>query len=928
MNVKNLMLLLAFTGLGVSCTNDDGLDRGGDSSGAANEIQLVFTGSSESEEYTKAPIASEKENQIDNLNVYVFASTDKDGTYYYMETWKKGAADDKNAQFTLQPSGSSFKASIYPHEQKGLPFLKLYCVANPQDKLYAEDGTAEIALTAVTTDATGAITNGAAATKEEDFEKSFTKAMEAADILTPSLVMTGNGQTKISGSVSKVNIDLKRVVARFDIENTMQTSQLTIETITLAHARKTGALFGHALSPVADAQLDTDLATYKEVDFKAIANANQGTAESALYVYPTLDTDKSYLIIKGKFKSAASGNQVDVTYHVPIVKAVDGQPDGTPSPYIPIKANSRYKLRIVDVTNSNLYATFEIEDWTSGGGVNIKPDNAAPAFKELTAGTITPVLIAGTTNQYKLKEDAGNFSIVMTSTGEVLADKALATKAGSDWLTIGQPEYKQVDGLTVCTFPITVAGATGQQPVAVTFKNDAASSDPDLQTSLVFYGPLAAPGITDASGHSIGNTVNVTDPAAPTASMYKVNGSKVMLNVTCIEGVANVTAPAGFKVTEGATEGYKATYTIEITDATTATGTPTIVFMNKEDNNVKTTLTVTLNEPGLTAAQGTNATGAADYSNLTASGNITIDMDKLGNGNFTFKVNAPQGLTAPSMSSCTWLNITETHAWADADGQRYAEYQVEGKAGASVFADYTIAFTNLIPSAPNLNVTLKKAPSKPKFAANDQTGTYINSTFNTEPVVVTDPTAATTSMYLANNSLIYVKVTCPENFTFSGVNGLAVTEKTAGIYEIKITDASLLTAGNTITLEATNSSVKSTLAIVLTDPKIVVTKNADTQNAVTITNNTINVDAVTLGEYNGFKVEFSGYKGSTITYSNLSATWLSGAASNPSVLDNNGKAIVELLRATAGNKDDTTDITITIHNAVTGQDEVFTISKQ
>lgn len=48
-------------------------------------------------------------------------------------------------------------------------------------------------------------------------------------IIATPLLMTGEGQTKISGSVSKVDIDLKRIVARFDIDNTASKSNLTIQ---------------------------------------------------------------------------------------------------------------------------------------------------------------------------------------------------------------------------------------------------------------------------------------------------------------------------------------------------------------------------------------------------------------------------------------------------------------------------------------------------------------------------------------------------------------------------------------------------------------------------------------------------------------------------------------------------------------------------
>ena len=153
-----LMLLLALAGLGSSCTNEDGTE-GPTPSGSAGEIQLVFSGSGESTEYTKA-IASDSENKIANLKVYLFGAataTATDAQYEYMETWTMTEAAPAGKQFILQPSGSSWTASIKPGELKGLPYLTLVCVAN-QDNLFNAAGTAFAALTAVVTDGNGAIT--------------------------------------------------------------------------------------------------------------------------------------------------------------------------------------------------------------------------------------------------------------------------------------------------------------------------------------------------------------------------------------------------------------------------------------------------------------------------------------------------------------------------------------------------------------------------------------------------------------------------------------------------------------------------------------------------------------------------------------------------------------------------------------------------
>lgn len=763
-----VMLLLALAGLGSSCTNDDGTE-GPTPSGAANEIQLVFSGSGESEEYTKA-IASESENEIKNLKVYIFGAATADAAdaeYHYMETWTKVDATPGAGSFILQPSGSSWTASIKPNEKKGLPYLTLVCVAN-QDNLYKADGTDFGTLTAVTTDDAGTVTPGS--TTLDAFKAAYTAKLAVNGIIKTPLAMTGTGTTKISGSVSKVAITLKRIVARFDIDNTTATSQLTIESVAMGQGRPNGSLFGATLAEVADPTTSNELMSYADVAF-AGENANQGTLESAIYVYPNLSTDLSYLIIKGKYKSPSTGEQIPVTYNIPVVKTPEDAKPNDPANYIAINANSRYKLRITDVTESNIYSTFEVEDWTSGGGVIVKPENDAPTFDATKGFSATaagsdadlPTAVVnadGTTSTTDFKVvDNKSFNVTVAATGKVRAEKAAATKtdpapaAPDAWLAIAaltEESYEEKDGIWYTTFTITSTGATGQQPVAVTFINEAASYDPALWTTLTFYGPLAAPTLTDATGHTTGNTVDI---ATKTATMYNVNGSAIKINAMCIEGV-KVEVPKGFVVETGKVDGYTTTYTIKISDASQVTeGAQEIKFKNKEDGTVLTTLTVTLGEPGMTMEKGTDTNSAATVNNT----DIEVDLDLLSTDNFTFKVNAPQGLSAGSLD-CPWLTITETHEWTNTEGNKYAEYTVVAKGGSPAnYDNFSITFTNALAGGDNLTVTLKKAASKPKLAAaTDGTASDFNDVISFAP----DAYSATVNMYKANDSKIYVKMTC------------------------------------------------------------------------------------------------------------------------------------------------------------------------
>ncbi len=606
MKLRNLLFLSALAIAGMGCSNDP-IEGETPVRGAANELQLVIGGNGEGVDYTKA-IASESENKIDNLDVYLFASNAEDGTYRYMEKWQSGAANDKNTKtFVLQPSGSEWNASIFPADIAGYPFLKLLLVANREDNLYQENGAAPFATLKPFTDAAGFD----AATTEAAFLQSYTKALEAESVLTPSLLMTGSNKTKILGAVSKVKIELKRAVARFDIDNTARTSNLTIESIALKQGRKTAPLWPEGtLTLVEDGNLGTSdlLMEYKQVAYTDLPNANQGVTESAIYVYPTLATDKAELIIKGKYYNPATNTKMEATYNVPLQKTDDAGNVAA----IAINRNSRYKLRIIDVTTTTMAATFEIEDWTSGGGISIKPENSAPYYTlETLFGTTPDDNKPGgpfsSATAFRVLEDK-TFDIVMAATGRTSVEKSLAeplTKAAAmgdpNWLTIApsqNEDYVVKDGITYTTFHITTdADMTEAHPVSLRFTNEAASLDPDLQPVLTFSSWRSEPPfLYETNGHSDGNSIDCTDKAAATATMTKANGSMIKIKVSDFNGCAFNT-PAGFSIEKVGHENMYSIYEVKIIDTEQVGGSPIKITWQDADKVLSgSTLTITVNE--------------------------------------------------------------------------------------------------------------------------------------------------------------------------------------------------------------------------------------------------------------------------------------------------------------------------------------------
>lgn len=947
MKIKSFFLLLALAGLGTSCTNDEGLDENPSVSGGSSEIQLMFGGSGDGVDYTKA-IATDAENEMKDLDVYVFASNAKNGTYYYVETWKKKdtapAAGEKG--FMLQASGSGKMASIKPTEIVGLPYLKLFCVAN--SKPYAQEGTSakQLTLTAVTAyDQEASTPTPATPTTADVFVAAFTKKLGGdagtdLKVLTCPLPMSGVGETKISGSVSKVDIELTRAVARFDIDNDQATSRLTIQQVSVLNGRKNAPLFKDgALATVGtDAEKAAELMNYDNVDFTALPNANRGETTSALYVAPGAATDGTMLLITGQYLNP-TGDPVPASYKIEV--KLEGNA-------IAIGRNNRYKLRIGNVTESQISAAFEIEDWVSNGGVIIKPDNAQPSFPNnniMDAIEIVtpdagdkPAQDAENPFALRLKDNAGSFKLTTYASAAVEAEIEELT-GGTPWLTLTATETKddaEMPGRKITTFTFSYTGATGAVPLSLTLRNSAASYDPELWTVLTINGPFQAPAVAplaDQTGFTAGNTVSVDDATgAVSATMYNAGESFVQLNMTSVDEV-KIDAPAWLSVTAG--KGTKAvepvTYTIKIAGEVPEGTTEGVVkFINAADNTDKpatTEVTITLADPAMTVEKGTDTNAAATFTPADNPTAVNVDLDLLSTGNFTFKVKAPQGVTAPDFSACTWLTITES-AWTKDNG--YAEYTVAAKSDATAFDAFTAEFTNAIKNGGNVSVTFTKAAELPVFAANTQPG-YTNSAFNDVAPDFSSPQAATATLYKANQSKIYLALTCAEGVTLDVPAGLSMTEADATnhIYEVAVSDASQL-AGNSAVITAKNSSDENrtaTITLTLVAPAITVTGLTGT--AATIADDVITIDNSIFTSPATATVSFTvnGRKGSAIAISDLSNSWVA-APGAPTVIGENGTATITIMSISAANADSTDPVTVTVTNAVTnGGDKTITINK-
>lgn len=729
MKTKNMLWMSALLALLAGCSQGELGTDDAPGKGVGKEIRLVFSGGGESQEYTRA-IASESENQIDNLDIYVFAATADGGDYQYLETWKAAAQDDTAAKtFKLSGAGTARKASIFPTELKGIPNLKLYCVAN-STTLYKADGDPIDPLVAVKTNAaTGAIET--AGTKATDFEKYCTAKLEpAGTALGTPLVMTGSGTTKILGNIATVNIELKRRVSRFDIDNESAKTGLIIESVALGNGRNQATVMPGTLAELSGPDL-ANLIEYPvaEGSYLMLPKANQGVTESALYTYPLKDTDEAFLIIKGKYQNPMQKDPVLVEYHLDIQRAPD---TGGATAFIDVVANTRYTLHIKEVMEATITAFFEIVDWTSGGGVIVKPDNAAPVVTALNVeGTDTDVA----TKEISVTADGTEKIITLTATASGKVQPKFSTTTGwdIDWLEHDVTAYKSevVDGVTTTTmtFKYTLTAATPYVPVTLTLANESASQDESVYTTLAIVPPATAPVLDFATPDAATGNFNLYDQANGKLTMYKTSKSSITLGASCpfgtklvlnnqlpwLEVSKNKSGPAPSTTGTPATDVSVSTpveeyYTLMLKDVTaTSDVNSKFEIINLGDATQKLELTVELLDPAITTIELTGTTGGAAYNNYK----IT-DVPRTDGSTVEVKITSPQGVTASTLSS--WFTIAETTAFArttptDATGSQ--TFTLTVKDAVTDFTAAPIVLKNNISGMEDVTVLVSAAAVAP-----------------------------------------------------------------------------------------------------------------------------------------------------------------------------------------------------------------------
>lgn len=268
MNLKNRISILATGLLMMACTSENILDEGkktgtDEAAQDANrqEVMLTLKNSLKlqpAETRAGDPIATDEENYIRSLDVYVFGSPTETGTYTFQELhyYRADASEVKVPNVEAFPfsllntaEGNTTKGLLKLN--KGM-YVKLYCVVN-RTKLYVDDLTdadapvKEYPLTSfksLVQTAPGQENNHVTVgvPTEETFCKLHTNLIDpesndAAEdnVLNVPLPMSGAYTTPVdltdfsSAARKQISFRLTRMVARFDIVNNAAESKFTVE---------------------------------------------------------------------------------------------------------------------------------------------------------------------------------------------------------------------------------------------------------------------------------------------------------------------------------------------------------------------------------------------------------------------------------------------------------------------------------------------------------------------------------------------------------------------------------------------------------------------------------------------------------------------------------------------------------------------------
>jgi len=721
MNIKHLLPLFAAGAfLFASCTEETEVAGGTtpDGTGTGNDTdrQEVLVSLKNhlvlQKPETKAegdPIATEEENYIHSLDVYVFGAKEENGDYtlqeihYYRDdasTLTLPGVSTYSFNLTNSADNSGVTTGLLKLN-KGL-FVRLYCVAN-RSEMYttSADGTTTTQYTdfkSLIQTAPGQADNliTAGVPKEADFKKLHIKLIDPAattdptenDVLASPLPMSGAYTTPLdltdfgSSARTQISFKLSRMVARFDIVNDATKSKFTLEKMSMGNGQKGAKFF-----PIETVGTKAaDLITYPErevsADTQKASDEAAGTTnltKGAFYSFPSPKDDKGYLMLKGKYAVNQTESK-DVSYQVPFQQMVNGI--GT---YIEVAYNHRYTITITKADTYHLDVDLKVADWDDKEVIDpYEPENdfdrAENVVLDAAASTNTYVLDNGQISV--LPDENSKFTFKMASNTDLMHEVIYKSATAPKWVVIDGDPVVTKAGSQETTFKFKVdktvldaAVAAGQklEDITIRLTNPASGSRKEIKV-IATQGPTVA-------FVSQEDNFNTFDAAKLTAYVYNVADQTIKLKVDAETRLDDPSQPEGAKTTGStATVGGSSTWLTASADVTEASGEyiltadgtgnagdESTVDFTSVASTAKTTVKVVLKDPAMTPLTVANFnSGRTDNKfDLTAGAGSIPQVSLVGvkDNSFTLTVVSPEGVVVTDAApSNTWLTITSTTA--------------------------------------------------------------------------------------------------------------------------------------------------------------------------------------------------------------------------------------------------------------------------
>lgn len=863
MNIKHKLSIFAATLLLAACSSESVIDtpagpENPDPADGANRREVLLTLKNNLQlKQPRAvraagdPIATEEENYIRSLDVYVFGAKEETGPYTFQELhyFRDDASEVtlpgvNTYSFNLNNASDNTTTGLLKLN-KGL-YVKLYCVANRTQLYRTEAATGNVsAVTDFKSLAQSApgqpgnnITPGIPT--EEDFVKFHTRLIDpdAADpteddVLVCPLPMTGAYTTPLdltdfsTSARTQISFKLSRMVARFDVVNDSKTSKFTIEKISMGRGQSAATFF-----PIGTLVTDPDkLISYPARDIaedtqKDPANyagdAKQdlytSTTKGAFYTWPSPQADGGYLVLKGKY----AVNQTEskpVSYQVPFQQIVNGV-----GSYIEVAYNHRYTIAITKADEYHLDFNLKVADWDEGEPVDeYEPENSFDRNTPVTlldgASTNAYVLDNG---QVELLAAAGSkFAFEMGSNSEL--EEALIYKDGSEEWVVKDATGRSASMTTKYAYKVAddkLDNPAKLMPVIIRLTNPASGTRKEIKIV-----PTPGPTIKMAAE---GNSKYVTfDELTHTATLYNLDNQSVKLLVTAtsrsdraevpvITTGSSVTIADNWLASDAASASIaEGEYVLTMATAQGVLPASTTATFKATASGAETAVTVKLKDPAMDKLAAKDFVMGKNEMDISggAAGVPKATLIGIKDNSFTFTVTSPEGVGAEVTGGTDWLKVSASPGADQVNGQKTTVITATIKdatgMGTTAKSDGVITITNPVDGKTEtveVHTSLPAGPVMSLAEGQDNPSSY-------------DAAALTASLYNAAGQKITLQSS--DNCTVTTTDAwLTVNGDKSQVHTITINAAQSSTATTgTLTFTNDNQGV-TTVTVALKDPAI------------------------------------------------------------------------------------------------------------